>query len=164
MSVSRIHISDISAEDRLRFLGKIEWAPIDQCWIWTGAISRTGYGQFWIRGRYHQPHRIAVMVFLNQEVLDELHVCHHCDNRRCVNPSHLFLGTARENSEDMVRKGRSWHPVGELHPGAKLSLERASEIRLRVSVGESQTQIAREFGVSVSAVHHVVKRRSWISA
>jgi len=73
----------------------------DACWIWNGYKLTSGYGQYYHVGA----HRVA-WIETHGDIPDNLLVCHHCDNPSCVNPKHLFLGTHRDNTQDMIAKGR----------------------------------------------------------
>jgi hypothetical protein len=85
------------------------WSKVDksgECWLWTGALASSGYGAIRVRSYVTEyAHRVALKLS-GVEVPDGLFVCHHCDNPSCVNPAHLFVGTAKDNAQDMSRKGR----------------------------------------------------------
>jgi DNA invertase Pin-like site-specific DNA recombinase len=95
-----------------------------------------------------------------------LFACHKCDNRACCNPAHLFLGTAKDNVQDMVKKGRRRPDIysmsGEDHPGHRLTTEDVREIRERYAAGGiSHSRLADEFQISKSQVKRVIDRESW---
>ena len=85
-------------------------------------------------------------------------VCHKCDNRPCINPEHLFLGTPKENTQDMMRKGRASHLSGERHPSAKLTREQALVIKYDI---RKNTEIAREYGISAHHVGSIKRGIKW---
>lgn len=118
-----------------RFWSKVH--RTDTCWTWKAFINQRGYGRFCINYRMHTASRVAWML-TNGPIPDGLFVCHHCDNRACVNPSHLFLGTNQENLIDMIQKGRQSH-LCKLTPSDVLSIR--SDTRL-------QRIIAADYGVS----------------
>lgn len=139
------------------------WAKVDtggDCWLWTGATYYNGYGVFNIESRNHTAHRAAWILFRGP-VPDGILVLHHCDNPPCVRPDHLFLGTPKENTQDMVSKGRS--TAGERHRLAKLSVENVLEIRSLHRDGMVQRRIAERFEVSYATINLIVKRKNWQS-
>ena len=90
-----------------RFLGFIELpAHLSDCWRYTGARDKNGYGQFKVNGKQWKAHRFSYTHF-NGQIGEGLHVCHTCDNPTCVNPKHLFVGTAKDNVLDMHKKHRA---------------------------------------------------------
>jgi hypothetical protein len=124
------------------------------CWEWTGGVSSRGYGTFWGGDKYVTAHRWAYM----HEVGDpgSRMVLHRCDNRRCVNPAHLFLGTAGDNSLDMVEKRRQ--TFGERNPRAKLNEKQVRAIRADAAPA---AEIAAMFGVHPAHVRLIRRNGAW---
>lgn len=130
----------------------VDFRGNDECWNWTGTTTKGGYG----RVGTDYAHRIAAR---NAGVLtdESKYVCHSCDNRLCVNPKHLFQGTHQENVADMVNKGRNRH--GESVRTARLS--RKDVLAIRASTGMSQRELAKQYGVTQSAINFVIHRKTW---
>ncbi len=138
------------------------------CMEWQGATTN-GYGVFCFRTpgvrqtRSVRAHRYAYHLAIGV-VPDGMDVCHHCDNRRCINPAHLFLGTRADNMADMVAKGRqnrnprAW---GEKHGNSKLTEIAVLAMRYARALGSTYDDLARDFGVSRSSVANIVTRRTW---
>lgn len=144
-----------------RFWSKVSKAGTDECWTWTAAKDRTGYGYFRTGGKGSPTttaHRVAY-VLAHGPVADDVVICHRCDNRSCVNPSHLFAGSQADNIRDMQRKRR--HSHGESHGASKLTADNVQAIRARHSAGESMRSLGREFGVDTTWVSKIVHRRWW---
>jgi hypothetical protein len=115
------------------------------CWRWTGAVNNKGYGRFSHSGQVYGAHRIAFAIGKNTALPGVVMVCHRCDNPACVNPDHLFLGTAADNNRDMVQKGRARGPKGLSNGRGKLSPEDIQAIREST---ERQVDLCRKYGVS----------------
>jgi hypothetical protein len=78
---------------------------IEECWNWLKCKTSNGYGQIWINGKMENSHRIAWILTFG-EIPKGLFICHHCDNKLCCNPNHLFLGTPKDNTQDYIKKGK----------------------------------------------------------
>lgn len=135
-----------------------KWEPVTEsgCWIWTGYCAPTGYGFIHYKGMPTGAHR-ASWIIANGEIPEGMDVCHKCDTRCCVNPSHLFIGTASDNLKDCVAKGRHRGPSGETHPLAKLSDSDVVEIR---QSNEPETILASRYGVHPYHVRKVKRMES----
>jgi len=139
---------------------------ISGCWEWPkGFFKQTGYGQFAIDANHPETaHRMSYKVF-NGPVDDGLYVCHTCDNRKCFNPSHLFIGTPLDNVDDMRKKGRQQdyksQPTGSGHPNAKLNEADVAFIRASSETGLS---MSRMFKVSTSVISAIRRNVTWRSS
>jgi hypothetical protein len=135
----------------------------DGCWIWTGNKSGPGYGRIAIGPKklgYVQAHRLSWEMHNNQQIQDGMVVMHKCDNPSCVNPSHLMVGSYKENTQDMIAKGRkrTIAPVGEENGKAVLTIEQAREVK---QSSLSMAALARKFGVSSNCIRGVRIGRTW---
>lgn len=118
------------------------------CWIYTGAVGGDGYGVIGIgRGTSNRAHRVMYEVFVGP-IPKGMLVCHRCDTPLCINPRHLFLGTPKDNTQDMISKGRGRAMSGETHPSAKLSDADVTAIKRLRKSGRTLSYIADRFGVS----------------
>jgi hypothetical protein len=131
----------------------------DDCWLWKSHRINSGYGE--LRFTYHgrrialRAHRAAYEAFV-EDIPHGLHVCHSCDNRLCVNPDHLFLGTYHDNMADMVRKGRA----NGSHGTQRYTLTSADVAAIRTST-LTHRELAVEHGVGVQQIRRIRSGRSW---
>lgn len=129
------------------------------CVEWQGYTGKGGYGLMWHNGGPKKTHRLAYELFV--EPPGTLCVLHRCDNPRCVNPAHLFLGTKKQNNEDRDRKGRQNCPRGERHHKAKLNASKVRDVRRRVARGESTRAVGARFGITSATVSNIARRKLW---
>lgn len=141
---------------------------IGQCWQWFGNRTSNNYGQVKWTPRHKNrmlAHRASWLIHKGE--IPELCVLHKCDNRLCVNPNHLFLGTQKDNIQDCLRKGRlnpggGAPQNGENNFNAKLSNVDVFEIRRRYSQeGSSVKFLAKAFGVSDTSIRMIIRRKTW---
>jgi hypothetical protein len=146
---------------KTRFLKYTSSCPTG-CLLWIGGKSSSGYGIFTIKHKPYLAHRISYGLF-NGEVPQDQYVCHKCDNKLCVNPDHLFLGSASDNMQDMIAKGRGNKRKGEAHVNSKLDWDKVKEIRSYIGQRGMGVALARKFGVSGAVITEVQKNRTWCS-
>lgn len=167
-----------SAEDR--FLDKVSPEPNSGCWLWLGSMYSARKGQplranFWYKGTTMNAARASYMIFIGP-IPKGLFVCHRCDLPACVNPDHLFLGTAVENAYDMISKGRA---VWDRHPGllqragkrnswsrgannsnAKLTADQVCAIR---KDQRPTRAVAKDYNVDLTTIQRVKSGKTWAS-
>lgn len=155
-----------------RFWSKVE--KTDGCWNWTATKNPKGYGEFYnkLRGSIHtRAHQVSWILHFG-DIPSGLQICHRCDNPSCVNPSHLFLGTADDNTRDKIEKGRA--KVGRIYKGenhpqhgtnskfSKLDEYKVRKIReLRSTTDLTMGELGKMFGVSSGLINNIIQRRKW---
>jgi hypothetical protein len=145
----------------IRFWAKVDMRGPNECWPWLGGIKENGRGNFSIGHKNWQAHRM-MWTLIKGPIPDGMLVCHHCDNGKCVNPDHLFLGTYQDNSDDMMRKGRKRTLRGDDDPKSILTSDQVEEIRAKyVPRIYSQFKLAKEYGVSRSNIENILHGLIW---
>ena len=150
-----------------RFLSKVETGSANSCWEWQASVDSSGYGNLGVpradgSGRFltQRAHRIA-WELANGALPDGLLVCHKCDNRKCVNPAHLFLGSHKDNTQDCALKGRLPNRKGSNNVRAKLNFDCVRIIR---DSNAATSTLARLFSVSKSTILSIKNRTTWSAA
>jgi hypothetical protein len=143
-----------------RFWDKVRKVGDDDCWLWTASVAGRGYGQIKVPGERRQmyAHRLSYEIHKGP-VPAGLGVLHQCDNPRCVNPKHLFLGTKGDNAQDMQRKGR--HLYGEKNAEHRLTEADVEAIFDALDEGTPQRLIAERFGVGQMTVSRIGRGERW---
>ena len=131
------------------------------CWVWNGLKNKGGYGRMRIDNKDWTSHRYSWSIHFG-EIPHGLLVCHKCDNRACVNPNHLFLGTHSDNAIDMVSKGRNRDDKGSKHPMAKLNEKQVIDIRSKIDSGIMQKDLAEFYCISRGVISQIHRRVKWV--
>lgn len=130
------------------------------CREWMGWLSNKGYGDLYVELKHQRAHRFCWEMY-HGKIPDGWCVCHECDNRRCVNPHHLFLGTNYDNVQDRHRKGRSSSSRGETQRSCKLTTQKVISIRNEYQTVKSYRVLARKYGVEYTNIANIIKRKTW---
>ena len=151
-------------KDVKRFWSKVKLPKMigtDECWEWQAGCTKDGYGQFYVDAKNVKANQFSYTITIGK-VPKGLCVCHSCDNRKCVNPSHLWVGTILENNQDMAKKGRASSQKGADHPMHKLNEDDIMKIRSLYRGGNyTQAQIAGLFNVSNKEISLIVLYKRW---
>lgn len=134
-----------------RFFQKFEFGAQHECWLWTGKLHNLGYGKIYSYKTAFFAHRIAYEIFVGP-IPSDLCVCHRCDMRNCVNPTHLFLGTHADNMRDKAKKLRGPH---------KLNKKDILAIRKHLADGQSCRSIGKIFGVDHVTIMCIAHGKTW---
>lgn len=137
-----------------------DFVKSEGCWNWVGLVGTNTYGRVAFKGMPTTAHRTAWMLYRG-EIPKGLCVLHKCDNRLCVNPDHLFLGTKADNNTDRAQKGRNADMRGMKSSCAKLTDAEVLDIYRRAWAGENQDEIAAEYGIIQQNVSRIKLGKSW---
>jgi hypothetical protein len=151
-----------------RFWKNVEKREANECWNWIAGKNKKGYGVMYI-GRLNGGSALAPRVSWTLHfgtIPDSLLVCHKCDNPTCVNPKHLFLGTMKDNAQDMAKKGRSnlgkkTYYRGELIASSKLTEKDVINIKRMLSCDLSCASISRKYNITPEAISRIKVGQNW---
>lgn len=151
-------IYDLTINERLQ--EKMIINSENNCWEWNACLNNHGYGLVTIHGKVGHAHRRSYEAFIGK-IPKGLFVLHHCDNRACINPDHLFLGTNKDNMSDMKNKGRARTCHGEDNKNSKLKSEEVKEIKKLLQNGKSLYSLATQYNVSPATIWNIRVNKSW---
>lgn len=158
---------NLTPERIARYWSRVKILGQGECWNWIGLISKNGYGRITFYKKQFTSHRVGYFM-ANGAFPKRMFICHHCDNPKCVNPDHFFIGTALENNRDCASKGRSGpanHPErmprGTATTFAKLNEEKIREIVELKRKGMSGPQIAARYGVTKNSIYNLFCGVTW---
>lgn len=143
-----------------KFNSQIKINVVTGCHEWQGYCDKDGYGRFRFGGKKQRSNRV-MWLLIHGEIPDNLFVLHHCDNPKCVNIDHLWLGTHLDNMADRNKKNRQAHTVGNMNNSAKLTEKDVKEIRLLLRSGIFQETIAKEFNVTQQLISRIRNKKAW---
>jgi hypothetical protein len=147
-----------------RFFSKVDIKNENECWNWLNLINSGGYGQFKYDSKTIGAHRISY-ILSNGKILEGMNILHRCDNKRCVNSKHLFLGTHQDNSDDMFNKGRdrcSHNQNGEDNPNTNLTWELVNKIRKEYFENDiSMDMLGKKYGITHSTIGFIIDNKTW---
>ena len=161
--VSKLKLSLCKCLDE-RFWYFVDKKSNKECWEWTGSFytSKCGYGRFsfsYNKKQYNMlAHRVSYIIHNDNRSLGKLFVCHSCDNPKCVNPNHLFLGDHKKNMKDMILKNRQ--AKGESHGNHKLTIDQVKQIK-NLKGQFLLREIAEMFNVCLSTISYIHSNKTW---
>lgn len=133
----------------------------NSCWNWTKSCFSDGYGQISLERKNWKAHRLSWTLF-NGPIPEGKYVCHKCDNKKCINPRHMFLGTHKDNMDDMRSKGRDNFAKGERTGSAKLTEKQVLEIRDLWATGNWRiVDLCRKYNMTHVPIMCIVNRKTW---
>lgn len=151
-----------------KFWTKVAVSDIEDCWEWQAGGNSKGYGTYYFNSKVSMAHRVAAFLAglvptvaapTNKKVSG--FVLHKCDNRRCCNPRHFFIGTYTDNQNDMVAKGRQKLHKGSSNSEAKFTDTEIAHIRTAHASGAKQKDLAKLYKVHPTTIHYVVRNRTY---
>lgn len=144
-----------------RFWKKVDKKCKEQCWEWTGGKFQMGYGMVCLRRGCRKTflaHRIAWIIHNKKQIPEKMMVCHTCDNRICVNPFHLYVGTGKDNNTDTIKRNRGNRKIGGQCSWAKLT---ENSVLAILASTERQYILAKRYGVHQSQISEIKSGKQW---
>lgn len=147
-------------KDIKRFWKKVLVYGENHCWEFQGCKLKNGYGRISINGKVELAHRVSWKIS-NNEIPEGMCILHKCDNRICVNPNHLFIGTKKDNAEDRDKKGRQASRKGELNGRSVLTKDQVEKIKSFPTGFGYCNELAKRFNVNKQVIFKIKHGKTW---
>jgi hypothetical protein len=142
------------------FWNRVKVGHPEECWEWIGKPDSVGYGAMTYQKKSWRSHRLSYVLTYGNNIPKGMSICHRCDNRKCCNPNHLFLGTHQENISDMIQKQRQIK--GECVHSCKLTETDVVQIRQMYDKGKvGYIRLSKQFGVNYKTIQAIIRRKTW---
>lgn len=156
MTEKKERIYKVNPEERFHQHYKINQE--NNCWEWIKPLDKHGYGEIWVHTRKFKSHRYSYILHNGEIPLDRI-ICHRCGNKICVNPEHLYAGTYKDNVADAIRMREI--PIGEDNYLAKLTNSQVKEIKIKLSQGSRNCDLANEYKVNKNRISAIKTGIIW---
>lgn len=155
-------VPQLTIDQEIRFWFHVEIKGLEDCWNFIGRLSSySGHCRYDMNGKSYLAHRIAYKIKYKENI-ENILICHKCDNPRCCNHNHLFKGTAFDNINDSIKKGRHSSVINTPESWSKkLNREQVLEIRQKAYSGITQKQLSKEYAVGISTISRIIYKETW---
>ena len=161
-----------------KFWDNVDIKDKNECWNWKGTLNgkpKRKYGTFYLYGKTRLAHRIAYAIHTNNRNILEHNksyhkdnnnfkcICHSCDNTKCCNPNHLFIGNNQDNINDKISKNRQQRMRGSLNGHSKLTEKEVLKIRKEYIPRKNGgiISLSKKYNISITNIHDIIKRKIW---
>lgn len=162
-SIGRYRVDEATEEEKLDRLKESYERHVvrgEGCWEWSGVLHKSGYAVLKYGKKQIGAHQASWLIHKGK-IENGLWTLHHCDNKKCTNPDHIYLGNAKRNAQD--REDRQRRPIrrGDSHPNSKLNEDQVKEIKKRMKIGITLTRLSKDFSISLGSLEAIKSGTTW---